>query len=237
MSVSLSDMTKVYTGQEKILVAVDCIVFGFDLEEIKLLLFKRKLEPLIGEWSLIGSFIKSDKSLEESAEAVLHESTGLKDVFFEELNTFSAVDRDSGGRVISVAYFSLIRLDELNLDSVEDYNARWFSLDEIPDLILDHDQMVKFAIEKLKIKIRRRPVGFNLLPEKFTLPQIQILYESIYQREIDSRNFRKKLLSFDILTRTEEKDKSTSKKGAYLYKFNKDKFDEFVAKGYNFELQ
>jgi len=236
MSVSLLDMAKVYTGQEKILVAVDCIVFGFDSKEIKLLLFKRKREPHIGEWSLIGSFIKSDKSLEESAQAVLYESTGLKDVFFEELKTFSAVDRDSGGRVISVAYFSLIRLDELNLDSVENYNARWFSLDEIPDLILDHDQMVQCAIEKLKIKIRRKPVGFNLLPEKFTLPQIQILYESIYQREIDSRNFRKKLLSFDILTRTEEKDKSTSKKGAYLYKFNKDKFDEFVAKGYNFEL-
>jgi len=236
MSVSLLDMAKVYTGQEKILVAVDCIVFGFDSKEIKLLLFKRKREPHIGEWSLIGSFIKSDKSLEESAQAVLYESTGLKDVFFEELKTFSAVDRDSGGRVISVAYFSLIRLDELNLDSVENYNARWFSLDEIPDLILDHDQMVQCAIEKLKIKIRRKPVGFNLLPEKFTLPQIQILYESIYQREIDSRNFRKKLLSFDILTRTEEKDKSTSKKLAYLYKFNKDKFDEFVAKGYNFEL-
>jgi len=236
MSVSLSDMAKVYTGQEKILVAVDCIVFGFDSKEIKLLLFKRKLEPLIGEWSLIGSFIKSDMSLEQSAQKVLHESTGLEDVFFEELKTFSAVDRDSGGRVISVAYFSLMRLDELNLDSVENYNARWFSLDEIPDLILDHDQMVKLAIEKLKIKVRRRPIGFNLLPEKFTLPQIQVLYESIYQREIDSRNFRKKLLSFDILTRTEEKDKSTSKKGAYLYKFNKDKFDEFSAKGYNFEL-
>ena len=236
MSVSLLDMTKVYIGQEKILVAVDCIVFGFDSREIKLLLFKRKRELHIGEWSLIGSFIKSDKSLEESAQAVLQEYAGLKNVFFEELKTFSAVDRDSGGRVISVAYFSLIRLDELNLDSVENYNARWFSLNEIPDLILDHDQMVQCAIEKLKIKIRRKPVGFNLLPEKFTLPQIQILYESIYQREIDSRNFRKKLLSFDILTRTEEKDKSTSKKGAYLYKFNKDKFDEFVAKGYNFEL-
>jgi 8-oxo-dGTP diphosphatase len=236
MSVSLLDMTEVYTGQEKILVAVDCIVFGFDSKEIKLLLFKRKVKPLVGEWSLVGSFIKSDMSLEQSAQKVLHESTGLKDVFFEELKTFSAVDRDSGGRVISVAFFSLIRLDDMNLDSVENYNARWFSLDEIPDLILDHDQMIQLAVEKLKIKIRRRPVGFELLPEKFTLPQIQVLYESIYQKEIDSRNFRKKLLSFDILTRTEEKDKSTSKKGAYLYKFNKEKFDEFAAKGYNFEL-
>lgn len=236
MNITHADMSQVYTGQEKILVAVDCIVFGFDSNEIKLLLFKRKVAPLKGEWSLIGSFIDNNLSLEESAEKVLYNSTGLKDVFLEELKTYSAVDRDPGGRVISVAYYSLIRLDEMNMESVENYDARWFGLNEIPNLILDHNKMVEYAIERLKIKVRRRPVGFNLLPEKFTLPQLQVLYESIYQKEIDNRNFRKKILSFDILTKTEEKDKSTSRKGAFYYKFNKEKFDEFAASGYNFEI-
>jgi len=226
-----------YLGHEKVLMAVDCIIFGFDLNEIKLLLFKRKVEPLKDSWSLIGSFVKKDQTLEESASLVLDEYTGLRDVFLEELKTFSKVDRDPGGRVISTAFFSLIRLDEISAKLVEDYDAKWFGLNEIPALVLDHSEMVEYAIEKIRIKVRRRPIGFELLPEKFTLPQIQVLYESIYQKELDTRNFRKKLLSFDILTRTDEKDKSSSKKGAYLYKFNKQKFDDFVAKGFNFELQ
>lgn len=237
MSVHHADPEKRYEGQEKILVAVDCIIFGFDLHEIKLLLFKRKVEPLKGNWSLIGSFVKDNKTLEESAQFVLEEYTGLHDLFLEELKTFSQVDRDPGGRVISTAFFSLIRLDEMNSKLVEQFDAKWFGLDEIPNLILDHSDMVNFAIKKLKIKLNRRPIGFELLPEKFTLPQIQNLYESIFRKQLDTRNFRKKLLSFDILTRTDEKDKSTSKKGAYLYKFNKQKFENIVAKGINFELQ
>ncbi|WP_460190225.1 NUDIX hydrolase [Urechidicola sp. KH5] len=236
MNITQHDMEYVYAGQDKILLAVDCVVFGFDSKEIKLLLFKRKVAPLKGEWSLIGSFIKNDMSLEDSAQRVLNESTGLDNVFFEELKTYSNVNRDPGARVISVAYYSLIRLNDMNKESVEKYDARWFGLNEIPELILDHGDMVRLAIERLKVKVRRRPVGFNLLPEKFTLPQLQILYESIYQRKVDDRNFRKKILSFDILTKTEEKDKSNSRKGAFYYKFNKDKFDEFVANGYNFEL-
>ncbi len=232
----MSNINEAYRSQEKILVAVDCIVFGFDGNEIKLLLFKRKVAPLIGEWSLVGSFCRKDMTLEDSAAEVLYESTGIKNVFFEELKTFSKVDRDSGGRVISVAFFSLIRIDDMTKEAVAQYDAAWFPINETPALILDHDKMVQLAIEKLKTKLRRRPVGFNLLPEKFTLPQIQTLYESIYQKAIDSRNFRKKLLSFNILTRTDEKDKSTSKKGAYLYRFNVEKFKEFEASGYHFEL-
>ena len=172
MSVSVLNMHDVYVGQEKILMAVDCIVFGFDSKELKLLLFRRKVEPLVGEWSLIGSFIKKEKSLEDSAQQVLDESTGLENVFFEELGVFSGVNRDPGDRVISVAYFSLIRLDEMNIDSVEEYDAHWFGLHEIPELILDHEQMVQLAIERLKEKVRRRPVGFELLPEKLSLIHI-----------------------------------------------------------------
>ena len=228
--------TMVYKGQEKFLVAVDCIVFGFDSKEIKLLLFKRRVEPLKGEWSLVGAFIKKHLTIEAGAKQILFESTGLKNVYLKELKTYSELNRDPGERVISVAYYSLIRIDEFDIESVEKFNAHWFGFDEIPELILDHGQMVKDAITKLRQKTKYEPIGFNLLPEKFTIPQLQTLYECIYQKKLDNRNFRKKLLSFNILTKTDEKDKSSSKKGAFLYEFNNEKFNTFISKGYSFEL-
>lgn len=232
----LLDNNLVYKNQQKFLVAVDCIIFGFDSEQLKLLLFKRKVEPLKGAWSLIGAFIKENLSLNDAAKQVLFESTGLKNIYLDELQTYSTVDRDPGERVISVAFFSLMRINEILEESVEKYDAHWFNLDDIPELILDHRKMVDDAILKLKSKARYQPIGFELLPEKFTIPQLQLLYECVYQKKLDDRNFRKKILSFDILTKTTEKDKSGSKKGAFLYKFNKEKFDSFIAKGYNFEL-
>lgn len=232
----LLDNAHNYEGQEKFLVAVDCIIFGFDSENLKLLLFKRKVEPLKGAWSLIGSFMKKDLSLSEAANQILFESTGLKDIYLEELQTYSQVDRDLGERVISVAFFSLIRIDEIIETEVEKYNAHWFSFDEIPNLIFDHRKMVDNAIQKLRSKARYQPIGFELLPKKFTIPQLQSLYECIYQKKLDNRNFRRKILSFDILNKTSEKDKSGSKKGAFLFKFNRSKFNNFIAKGYNFEL-
>jgi 8-oxo-dGTP diphosphatase len=228
--------TMMYKGQEKFLVAVDCIVFGFDSKEIKLLLFKRRVEPLKGEWSLVGAFIKNHLTMEDRAKEILFESTGLKHVYLKELKTYSELKRDPGERVISVAYYSLIRIDEFDIESVEKFNAHWFGLEEIPELILDHGQMVIDAISKLRQKTRYEPIGFNLLPEEFTIPQLQVLYECIYQKKLDKRNFRKRILSFNILTKTEKKDKSSSKKGAFLYKFDQKKFDTFISEGYRFEL-
>ncbi len=233
---TLLESSRVYEGQTKFLVAVDCIIFGFDSKKIKLLLFKRKVEPLKGAWSVIGAFIKENLSLNDAAKQVLFESTGLKDIYLQELQTYSDVDRDLGKRVISVAHYSLIRLHEYELESVEKFDAHWFDLDEIPELILDHGKMVEDAIKKLRSKARYQPIGFELLPEKFSIPQLQILYQCVYQKELDSRNFRKKILSFDILTKTEEKDKTGSKKGAFLYKFNRDKFENFIGKGNSFEI-
>lgn len=232
----LLETALIYDVQQKILVAVDCIIFGFDSESLKLLLFKRKVEPLSGCWSLIGAFIRNDLSISDGAKQILLESTGLENVYLEELKTYGDIDRDPGRRVISIGYFSLIRIDEFNKKIVEQYDARWFDLNEIPELILDHGKMVEDAILKLRSRARHQPIGFNLLPEYFTIQDLQKLYESIYQKELDSRNFRKKIISFDILTKTENKDKSGSKKGAFLYKFNKDKFDKFIAEGYNFEV-
>ena len=186
------------------------------------------MEPLKGAWSLIGAFIKENLSLNDAAKQVLFESTGLKNIYLDELQTYSTVDRDPGERVISVAFFSLMRINEILEESVEKYDAHWFNLDDIPELILDHRKMVDDAILKLKSKARYQPIGFELLPEKFTIPQLQLLYECVYQKKLDDRNFRKKILSFDILTKTTEKDKSGSKKGAFLYKFNKEKFDKHI---------
>ena len=232
----LINSTHQYRVEQKILVAVDCIIFGFDSKNLKLLLFRRKVEPLRGSWSLIGAFIKNDSSVLDGAKQILFECTGLEDVYLEELKTYGDVNRDPGERVISIAHYSLIRINDFELEHVEKFDARWFNLDEIPELILDHRLMVEDAIVKLKNKARHQPIGFNLLPEYFTIPELQTLYESIYQRELDPRNFRKKILSLDILNKTTKRDKSGSKKGAFLYCFNKEKFDTLIAKGYNFEI-
>ncbi len=232
----LIDNSHIYNTKQKILVAVDCILFGFDSKKLKLLLFKRKVEPAKGSWSLIGAFIKNDQSIDEGAKQILFETTGLKDIYLEQLKTYGAVYRDPAERVISVSYYSLIGVTEFELESVEKYDAHWFDLDEIPDLIFDHRDMVNDAIEHLRHKAKQQPIGFNLLPKFFTIPELQKLYESIYQRKLDSRNFRKKILSFDILTKTDKKDKSGSKKGAFLYRFNKEKFDDLIAEGLNFEI-
>ncbi|SNR76725.1 NUDIX hydrolase [Lutibacter flavus] len=232
----LIDNANIYNTQQNILIAVDCIIFGFTSNKLKLLLFKRKVEPAKGSWSLIGAFIKNNQSIDDGAKQILFETTGLKDIYLEQLKTYGEVLRDPAQRVISVTYYSLTSVHEFELESVEKYDAHWFDLDEIPDLIFDHGKMVKDAIEQLRNKAKHQPIGFNLLPEFFTIPELQSLYESIYQRKLDSRNFRKKILSLDILNKTEKKDKSGSKKGAFLYCFNKDKFETLISKGVNFEI-
>ena len=181
-------------------VSVDCVIFGFDSQQLKLLLFKRKVAPLKGAWSLIGAFVSENLSLNDTAKQVVFDLTGLNNIFLEELQTYSKVDRDPGERVISVAHYSLIRINDFDINSVEKYDAHWFNIDEIPELIIDHKQMVDDAILKIRKKTRYQPIGFELLTEEFTIPQLQILYECIYQKKLDDRNFRKKILSFDILT-------------------------------------
>jgi len=225
-----------YEGQEKLLVAVDCIVFGFDEGQLKLLLFQRPVKPLKGQWSLVGRFINPSENLDDGAKRVLFESTGLQEVFMQQMYCYGGVDRDPGGRVLSIVYIALIRVEEQDVETVENYGAHWFNFEDKPDLILDHEEMVQMALDKLRRKARYRPIGFELLPEKFTLPKLQHLYEAIYQQEFDKRNFRKKILSMGLLEKLPEKDKSGSKKGAFLYRFDKEKYETLLAKGFNFEL-
>ncbi|MCK0146104.1 NUDIX domain-containing protein [Arenibacter sp. F26102] len=227
---------RTYIAQPKILVATDCIVFGFDEGILKLLVFRRRIDPFKGEWSLIGSFVDEEESVSDAARRVLLQFTGLENIFLEELKVYSDVDRDSGARCISIAQYALIRISDYDREQVELHGAKWFALEDIPDLVLDHNVMIADALERLKQKTTLRPIGFELLPEKFTIPQLQSLYEAIYQNKLDDRNFRKKLLSFNLLIKLDEKDKSTSKKGAFLYRFDYEKYKRLEESGFNFVL-
>jgi len=224
--------------QEQMWVSIDCLVFGYDTmeENIKLLLFQRKVDPFAGEWSLIGGFVNHTEHIADAAKRVLNTFTGLEDVFLEQLQTFGRYDRDPGGRVVSILYWSLIKLDNIKKDIATSHGAQWFELHQLPDLVMDHQQMVQVGINQLKKNAMTTPVGFELLPEKFTIPQLLRLYEAIYDKQIDDRNFRKKILSTDLLLRLNEKDKSTSKKGAFLYRFDEEKYKLVKETGYHLDF-
>ena len=231
-----SHINSFYQNADKFLVAVDCIIFGFEKQRLKLLLFKRSIEPFKNEWSLIGSFVKDKEAVSAAAKRVLVESTGLQNIYMDELGCYGNINRDSGARVISIAHYALIRIQEQEKQLIEKFHANWFDVDEIPPLILDHNEMVTDALEKLRIKVKHEPLVFELLSKEFTIPQLKSLYDGIYQKELDKRNFRKKVLSMGILKKLEEKDKSTSKKGAYLYRIDSEKYEALLKKGFRFEL-
>ncbi len=234
----MTEKTKIYSHGTKHLVAVDCIIFGYDLieKEIKLLLFKRIVEPAKGKWSLAGGFVEVNESLDASASRILKKLTGLDSVYLKQSYTYGDVNRDPGARVISVVYFALIAIRDINRDLAVKNGVHWRSLNRLPDLIFDHPVMVKRALHDLQEQIKVKPVGFELLPEKFTLVQLQDLYEAIYQKKVDKRNFRKKILSMEILEKLDEKEKETSKRGAYYYRFNKARYEKLEQNGFYFNL-
>lgn len=210
-----------YSKQTRILTAVDCIIFGFDGTELKLLLIKRAFEPEKGNWSLMGGFVQATESFDAAAERVLKQLTGLDGVYLEQLYAFGSIDRDPLERTISIAYFALIDIHKYEKQISEDYHAEWVPVKQVPALIFDHQQMIKMAREKLQYKAALHPILFELLPEKFTLPQLQSLYEGVYDTEFDKRNFSRKVLSTGLLIKQKEKEKTSSKKGAFYYKLNK----------------
>lgn len=225
-----------YDSKYKFYLAIDCIIFGFDDGKLKLLVFNRKIDPFKGELSLIGSFIRVGESVQDASNRVLLEVTGLKNMYLKELKTYSAVERDPGYRCISIAQFALIRINDDIEKIVKEKKAKWFDVNAIPKLILDHNLMANDALKRLEKIARHAPIGFELLPEKFTIPQLQTLYEAIYRRKLDPRNFRKKIVSFDVIVKLEEKDKTSSKKGAFLYRFDHNKYKKLQESGYNFEV-
>ncbi|MGK7394013.1 MAG: NUDIX hydrolase [Candidatus Cyclobacteriaceae bacterium M3_2C_046] len=229
-------MQDVYQKHQKFYVALDSIIFGYDSGDLKILLIKRGFEPEKGKWSLMGGFLTPDESLNQAAQRILHQLTGLPDVYMEQLYAYGDIHRDPVARTISIAYYALIKKDSYDHNLAESHGAKWFPISDCPELIFDHQKMVTAAHNRLKKKTRTQPIGFELLPEKFTIPQLRGLYEAINQTRYDPRNFSKKLHSMKLLVKLEEKDKTSSKKGAYYYKFDKQKYDEFVAQGYNFAL-
>src|SRR4051812_11734308 len=183
-----------YKNHQRILVAVDCIIFGFDGSHLKALLIKRSFEPEKGRWSLMGGFVGKDENADEAATRVLHDLTGMKDIYMEQLYTFTDVDRDSAGRVVSVAYFALINIEDYDEQLQREHEAKWFPLNKIPSLIFDHKKMVMKAKELLRQKVSNHPIGFELLPYKFTLQQLQGLYEAIYEATLVNENLTKQCL-------------------------------------------
>lgn len=213
-------MTGFYSHNTRFLVSVDCVIFGLNEGRLNILLVKRNFEPEMGRWSLMGGFVQEDESVDDAAKRVLSDLTGLTNVYMEQVGTFGAIDRDPGERVISVAYYALINFDEHSRRRVATHNACWIDINEIPELGFDHALMIDKARKLMRQKLSHEPIGFNLLPKLFTLPQLQALYETVLGEPIDKRNFRKRIAETGCIEKTDQIDRSSSRRGARLYKFN-----------------
>jgi ADP-ribose pyrophosphatase YjhB (NUDIX family) len=219
----MSPYQNYYKSQDPVLVAVDCIILGFENNELKLLVHNRIMEPAKGGLSLMGGFVRKAESLNDAAIRVLTSLTGLENIFMEQVGMYGDIDRDPGERVISCAYYALIDVSAQNHELLQKHNAYWVNINRASELIFDHAQIVRDTINILRRKAAIQPIGLNLLPEKFTLTHLQALYEALYDNQLDKRNFRKRMLGFDFLEKLDEVDKSGSKKGAYYYKLKEDK--------------
>lgn len=223
-----------YKVHDRMLIAVDCIIFGFDGKALKALLIKRGFEPESGNWSLMGGFVEKHESVEDAAFRILEVLTGLTDIYLEQLFSFGEVERDPGGRVVSIAYFALIKIDDYSDELMKEHKAKWFDIKRIPSMIFDHKKMILMAKDRLQQKVANHPIGFELLPDKFTLPQLQNLYEAIYETTFDKRNFSRKILALHILKKLDEKEKILSKKGAFYYMFDHNKYKKLAREGLKF---
>ena len=216
-------------------VTTDCVIFGFNGERLQVLLIERGIEPYKGRWAFPGGFLKMDETAEEGALRELKEETGLENAYIQQLHTFSDPNRDPRERVITIAYYALVRIQEVK-GGDDAAAARWFPLDEIPPLAFDHDYILRMATQRLREQIHFQPIGFELLPEKFTIKELQSLYEAILGINFDRRNFSKKMLHLEILTELDETVWPTPKREAKLYKFNSEKYEELKRKGFRIEF-
>ena len=219
-------MTQFYGEHTRLLVSVDCIVFGFEEDKLKLLIGKRQMDPGRGEFSLYGGFVGIDESLPDAANRVLRDLTGLDKLYIKQVGAFGNIDRDPGERVISIAYCALINVKDYDDNLRLQHGLEWVNLEDMPQLYSDHNIMVSKAINMLRRRINTEPLSFNLLPDLFTLTQLQHVYEAILGEEIDKRNFRKRIKTIDFIEKTELVDKITSKRGAALFRFNKRAYED-----------
>jgi 8-oxo-dGTP diphosphatase len=216
---------------------VDAVVFAFDDQDLKVLLIQRALAPFAGKWALPGGFVHMDEMLEAAVRRELKEESGLGNVFLEQLYTFGEPNRDPRGRTVSVAYYALVKLADHQLAASTDAkDAAWFPLTDLPPLAFDHERIVEVARRRLQGKVRYQPIGFELLPKKFTLSQLQHLYETVLERPLDKRNFRKKILAMGLLIDTGEIQQDVSHRAARLFAFDQRKYQALEKKGFNFEI-
>ncbi|MRG95256.1 NUDIX hydrolase [Polyangium spumosum] len=217
--------------------AVDCVVFGLDEEDLKVLLIRRGIEPFAGRWALPGGFVRLDETLDEAARRELREEAGIEKVYLEQLYTFGAIDRDPRERVVSVAYYALVKLSEHAVRAATDAReAAWFAIDDLPKLAFDHEAVLDKAITRLRGKVRYAPLGFELLPKKFTLTQLQRVYEKVLDQELDKRNFRKKVLSTGLLIELDEVEQDVAHRAARLYTFDEKAYRKLEKEGFLFEV-
>ncbi|MEQ9380068.1 MAG: NUDIX domain-containing protein [Pirellulales bacterium] len=216
---------------------VDIVVFGLDEDDLQVMLIQRDLPPFEGQWALPGGFVRVEEALDEAARRELGEETGLKDIYLEQLYTFGTVERDPRERVVTVAYYALVNLEGHNVHASTDArNAAWFPVSDLPELAFDHQEILDAAYKRLRGKVRYQPIGFELLPDRFTLRQLQHMYEVILDRELDKRNFRKKVLAMEIVKETKEIEKDVAHRAARLYRFDKRTYDRLTKQGFNFEI-
>jgi 8-oxo-dGTP diphosphatase len=225
----------------KTALTVDNIILGFDEADLKVLLIKRGTEPYMDSWALPGDFMYPTEELDSSASRILEELTGIKNVYLEQVHTFGTVGRHPLGRVVTVAYLSLIKIDAYTITPASfAQKAQWHSISKVPILAFDHKKILDNCLEALKQRIRVRPIGFELLPPKFTLTELQHLYEAILELDLekglDKRNFRKKILSMDFIVDLNESQEGVAHRPARLYQFDKKKYEKFLSEGFNFEL-
>ena len=216
-------------------VTTDCVIFGFDGSELQVLLIERGIEPFKGKWAFPGGFLNMDETAGEGAMRELKEETGLENAYIEQFNTYSEPGRDPRERVITIAHYALVRIQEVK-GGDDAAKAQWFPIDEVPQLAFDHDKILRDAMRKLRERIHFEPIGFELLPEKFTMRELQILYESILGVKFDRRNFAKKMIHYELLNQLDETVRPTAKRDALLYSFNKDNYELFKKKGFQLEF-
>ena len=218
---------------------VDCVIFGLDLDEesLKVMLIERDLEPFAGVWAIPGGFVRPGETLMAAATRELEEETGIKDVFLEQLFTFGDPDRDPRGWVVSVAYYALVSPEKHQIHATTDARrAQWFPATSLPSLAFDHDKILATALQRIRGKLTYAPIGFELLPQKFTIKQLQKLYEIVLGRELDNRNFRKKIFAMDVLRELGETQRGVAHRAARLYKFDERKYNQLIRRGLSFEL-
>jgi ADP-ribose pyrophosphatase YjhB (NUDIX family) len=228
-----------FTNNKNIIdpLSVDCVIFGFEEAKLKVLLIKRSINPALGSWALPGGFIRYNENIETASERVLYERTSVSDVYMEQLGAFGDIDRFPDRRVITIVYYALVKPGQYKVNAGPDASdADWFNLKKLPELPFDHEKIIHAALSRLRRKIKYKPIGFNLLADKFALLQLQELYEAIYGIEFDKPNFRRKIMKMNVLVPLNEKQKGVPHRSARLYKFDKERYDKLTEKGFIFEI-